>query len=371
MVLRAGCEANVQSGPSLMPDAIDTYFSRGHPLLFYATAAAWMKLFGISHTAQHAFSLTISCLTLVSIYEVCLAIFNKRIAVINLLLVATQVIFFVQSILLLPEIMVAILLLLSIYFYTAPKYLLTFLCLSALMLTKESGAVAGLVLGFHAFYCLFRKDILTDKRIKRFISIAGAGVVVLSFFLLQRKLNGWFFYPEHLAYINMDWLMFKGKLRFFAEILFAQQSRGYYFTFLAFLSLTAGILKKDFRLLLPLFLYILLYLFTYEYMLYITLIFFYPFDVRGNHVHPLPNDTIQKRWPETDNIYLDNCCLPYCLFNVLLHQFLYRLVPADSPYSYNDLVCLYYQHAHCCIKTSSLLCHNINDSSWRRYGFPA
>ena len=49
-------------GPSLMPNAIDLFYSRGHPLLFYASAASWMRLFGDSHISQHAFCLFLSIL---------------------------------------------------------------------------------------------------------------------------------------------------------------------------------------------------------------------------------------------------------------------------------------------------------------------
>src|SRR6185312_16370159 len=59
-------------GPSLMPNAIDLLYSRGHPLLFYAAAAAWMKIFGVSHIAQHTFSLLISLLLIAAVYEVTL-----------------------------------------------------------------------------------------------------------------------------------------------------------------------------------------------------------------------------------------------------------------------------------------------------------
>src|SRR5476651_1029876 len=75
-------------GPSLMPNAIDLFYSRGHPMLFYAAAATWMHIFGTGHVAQHSFALLISVTFLVSIYETTLRLFNKRVAIISLLLVA-------------------------------------------------------------------------------------------------------------------------------------------------------------------------------------------------------------------------------------------------------------------------------------------
>ena len=55
-------------GPGLMPNAIDPELSRGHPLLFHALAATWMKIFGTSHVSLHSFALLISILFLIFIY---------------------------------------------------------------------------------------------------------------------------------------------------------------------------------------------------------------------------------------------------------------------------------------------------------------
>lgn len=263
-------------GPSLMPNAIDTFFSRGHPLLFYASAATWMKIFGVGHVAQHSFSLFISCLTLVAVYEVCLSLFSQRNAILALLLVATQVIFFVQSTLMLPEMMVALLMLLSIYYYSTQKYLPAFLSISALMLTKESGMAMGLVLGLHATMFLFNKAIPYDKRIKNFASVAGAGVVIISFFLLQWKLNGWLLYPEHISYIDTSWELFKGKLRFCTEIIYSHQYRTYFFAFLALCSLATAIVKKNIKLASLFVLTILLIILSDELMGYISRRIFIP-----------------------------------------------------------------------------------------------
>ncbi len=116
-----------EHGPSLMPNAIDLFYSRGHPLLFYASAALWMKVFGASHFAQHAFALFISLLTLVAAHEVCLRLFNKTTANFALLIAPLQVMFFVQSAMLLPEMMITLLALLALYFSLCKNMCLCFL----------------------------------------------------------------------------------------------------------------------------------------------------------------------------------------------------------------------------------------------------
>lgn len=247
-------------GPSLMPNAIDTFYSRGHPLFFYASAAAWMDIFGSSHIAQHAYSLFISVLLIISTYEICYKIFNKRVAVMSILFIAVQVMFFVQASFLLPEILVALLILLTLYFYVKRKYLFTFLACTALVFTKESGMVLGLVLGTHALGNLFNKKELIWDRLKRFSSIFFAGVAIGSFFLLQKHLEGWFFFPEHINMITWDWGQFIGKVKEFLSVIFFEDYRSHLFLLFLFLSLAAALNFRKIRYAAPIFPGIMIYI---------------------------------------------------------------------------------------------------------------
>jgi 4-amino-4-deoxy-L-arabinose transferase-like glycosyltransferase len=239
-------------GASLMPNAIDVAASRGHPLLFYALAATWMKIFGASHSAQHAFSLFISVLLMISVYEVCRKLFDKRTAVISLILLPLQVMFSVQSTLLLPEVMVALLALLTLYFYCKEKYLRTFLWCTALIFTKESGMVMGLVLGLHATYKLLNKEELLRLRLKRFLSIFLPGILIGIFYLLQKKLNGWYLFPEHIGMITADWAIFWKKFRYCCEVLFYLDYRFRLFQVLMMLAIIVAVYLKDIRYTIPL-----------------------------------------------------------------------------------------------------------------------
>jgi len=104
-------------GPSMMPNAIDTTFSRGHPLLFYFLVSGWMKLLGSGAFSQHVFALLISVVLIWATYEISCRLFNKRVALLTLAILPLQCIFFVQSTMILPEVMVALLALLTLYFY--------------------------------------------------------------------------------------------------------------------------------------------------------------------------------------------------------------------------------------------------------------
>lgn len=255
-----GVMAMYEHGPSLMPDAIDTFYSRGHPLFFYASAATWMSVFGSSHIAQHAFGLFISVLLIISLYEIARKLFSKRVAVMSVLFISVQVMFFVQASFLLPEIMVALLVLLTLYFYVNNKYLLTFLTCTILLFTKESGLVLVLVLGTHGFVNLFNKTDLLQDRIKRFLSISLAGFAIAGFFLFQYYLQGWFFFPSHVNMITWDWEMFITKVKIFLSIIFFDDYRSHVFLFFLFLSMSAALNFRKIAFAAPVFPGIVIYI---------------------------------------------------------------------------------------------------------------
>ena len=271
-----GVKLMYMHGPSLMPNAIDLFYSRGHPLLFYASAATWMHIFGDSHTSQHVFALFISISLLISIYEVTLSLFSKRVAILSLLLSATQVIFFVQSTLLLPEVMISWLALLSLYFYASGRYLFTALTCTALMLTKESGMVLGLVLGVHGIIYLFSRSASVASKIRNLLSVLIPGIIIVIFFLVQKKFNGWYLFPEHTSLIDWSWDTFKGKVHFCFEIIFHNQFRYLLYSLLVIASAIAAIYYRNLRYALPLFFSVLLYVFIGDYFGYISRKVFIP-----------------------------------------------------------------------------------------------
>ncbi|MBC7554693.1 MAG: glycosyltransferase family 39 protein [Taibaiella sp.] len=315
-------------GASLMPNAIDLFFSRGHPLLFYASAATWMHVFGSSNVAQHSFALLISVCLLITVYETADRLFNKAVAVFSLLLLATQVIFFVQSTLLLPEVMVALFVLLTLYFYSAKKYIYTFFACTALMLTKESGMVGGLVLGIHAVYYFFDRQATLREKLFNFFPVFFSGVTIGAFFLLQKKLNGWYLFPEHIGLMNWSWEMFKGKMRFSMEILFYQQQRHLVFLSLTALAVATAVkMKKKQYLLLPA-LAVLCYIFIGEYMGYLTRRLYLPllfsFFIYTFHIFMQQDARITKAARKFIYLLLFFCAayLSFCSLNFFTNRYL-------------------------------------------------
>jgi len=235
-------------GISLMPSAVDPELSRGHPLFFHAIAALWMNIFGASHLSMHSFALSISVLFLVAVYEVGFRLFNQQVAVLSLLLVATQVVFFVQSSFVLFEMLVAFLAFLSLYFYIRGKYFLTILCLSALFYTKESGLVMGIVLGIDAIAGLFNKTNEWRRRLLSLASIVIPCMLIGIFFMLQKHIRGWYIFPFYNDLIEHRWASFwynfrRNSLR---NIFHDQLNYSYFILFLG-VSLVAGVKNKNLK----------------------------------------------------------------------------------------------------------------------------
>jgi 4-amino-4-deoxy-L-arabinose transferase-like glycosyltransferase len=203
-------------GPSLMPGAIPSEFSRGHPMMFHFLCAIWIKCFGVSNTAIHSFALFVSVIFVIVLFEGCMRLFDRKIAILVLLLVATRVIFFVQSSFVYPEEMVAMFAFLSLYFYSRDRLVLTSAMLFLLFFTKEGGMIFGTVTGIDAFIFLFRKDESLKRRMQRLASVIIPTCLIALFFVIQHAKEGWYVLPEHTGLIKDNWneyyVMFKSAL---------------------------------------------------------------------------------------------------------------------------------------------------------------
>lgn len=244
----AAVKAMFDNGLSLLPNAIDTELSRGHPLFFHVLVGGWMRVFGTSHVAVHSFSLSVSLLFLVAIFEVGVRLFNQRVATMALLLAATLEAFFVQSSFILPEMLVAFLCFLSLYFYVKSRFVYTAICLSALFLCKESGMIMGAILGVDAVVRIFYKSGDRKGSVLRLVSIAVPCVLIGLFFLIQKQVNGWYIFPLHADSIEHDWQSFWVRFRMLVvSDTYCRNLRFYYFLLLLFIGIIASIKIKNIR----------------------------------------------------------------------------------------------------------------------------
>lgn len=256
-------KAMYNHGASLMPNALNPDLSKGHPLFFHFLAACWMGIFGTSHIAMHTFALTIAVLLLIVIYEAGLRLYNVRVAVLATLLAVVQVIFFVQSAFVLPEVLVALLAFASLLYYVRQRFLLTAVLLTMLFFTKESGLIAGFVIGVDAFIRLFSKQVSWLFRLQRLCAVIVPSLLFGIFLVVQKQQNGWYLYPEHTKLIQVDWHHFWTDFRM--NVLngaIIRDNRFHYFYLLLLLSIVAAVKNRSLKYLVIFFPSVLVYYFV-------------------------------------------------------------------------------------------------------------
>lgn len=194
-----------QNGLGLLPDALPVHYSRGHPLLFHFLVAAWLQLFGNTVLASHVFALVVSVFLVVALYFVGKDLFNQNIALVSVLLLLTQPIFLAQSGLVLPEVMLALFALLSVYFFLKKKMLHYFISATLMLFTKETG-VAIVFVAFILEIIRQRATILSQpiKTIKNLFVVGSPVLVLFAYMLVQYFYHGWFLYPEHTGLVTFD-----------------------------------------------------------------------------------------------------------------------------------------------------------------------
>jgi len=223
-----GVHLMYEHGLSLLPGAIPFEVSRGHPLLFHFLFAGWMKIFGASLISIHFFSFLISVALLVTVYFFCAKYFGRETALWSFALLCTQAVFVAQSGLVLPEMMLALLGLLSMYFYLQRAFFLYFLFASLMLLTKESGVVLIVVLFIYELtgQLGLKNNVHSPLRKANRLLIVVLPILFASwFFILQKIKTGYFFLPIYTDSENFSAISVRGKLYDYAAYFFIYQGR--------------------------------------------------------------------------------------------------------------------------------------------------
>ncbi len=236
-----------ENGVTLLPGIVDVDATRGHPLFFYASASFWMKMFGTSLISKHSFALFISILLLMAVYVMCNKLYNVRVACVATILFASQIFFFVQSTMLLPEVMVALFSILSIYFFISERYMPLAISLSLLLLTKESGLVLGVVFAIVFAVLIFNKNCVRQQKIKMFTALLVPALVIASFFIVQKITYGWFFFPDHIGMIEVNLDYFSSKFQASLFVIFIEEKRKWLWLAICALTTFYAVKKKDYQ----------------------------------------------------------------------------------------------------------------------------
>lgn len=195
-----GIRHMADAGPSLLPDAIPEYYSRGHPLLFYFLGSIWIKIFGTSYIAFHSYPLVISTILLLVTFFTVKEWTNGLMGLVVMVLLSVERNFFNEAANVLPEIMIALFFVLSVRYFLKERYLLYFIFASLGILTKESGIVIPMALLLLYFLRLSNTPVsntFSKYEIRKQILILSPLSVFILFMLIQYAFKGWFLFPEH------------------------------------------------------------------------------------------------------------------------------------------------------------------------------
>lgn len=213
-----------ESGPCLSPGCISQHLHTGHPLLFYFSAAMWMVIFGISTLSGHAFAMTISVAFLISVYIIVGKLSNQRAGFIAFLILLAQPVFISLSSFMLAEIFLSLIAIWTMYFYVKRKWALFIFFACLLVSTKESGFIFLAAIYVHFILQNWRL-LLTKKGIVSGLIVLIPFLVGCSFFVVQKIDFGWYFFPRHLNWVDINFHAFVKKGSTVVNFLFIDQGR--------------------------------------------------------------------------------------------------------------------------------------------------
>ncbi len=213
----------IDHGSSMIPGDIDPEISRGHPLFFAFFVSQISSWFGGSYFVARLTVLFLAMGLLVATYWLGKELVNKKTGLLAAASLSFQPIFFSQSTLILPEIMLSLLGLLSLLFYVRKQYFWYFAFASLLVLTKETALVilGGIVLN-EWYKNKFRIDFFLIKTNLIWLSPL---VCFFLFLWIQKQQHGWYLYPYHTSFISFSISSICLRMTMALVLLFLNQGR--------------------------------------------------------------------------------------------------------------------------------------------------
>ncbi len=217
-----GINKMAEVGPSLLPGALPIDYCKGHPQFFFFLASIWMKLSGGSIVAMRLLPLLLSIGLLITVYVGLCKIANWQSALFASALISAESMFLAQSIFLLPEMLLSLMLVLSFFFFIQKKYMLYALSASIMILSKETAIVFALVFGLFYLLSFVKKNESQAFNSWHLICLLFPGLVYAGFLFLHYKAFSTLFYGDHVGYIKFDWPVISGKISSATSSLFVR-----------------------------------------------------------------------------------------------------------------------------------------------------
>jgi 4-amino-4-deoxy-L-arabinose transferase-like glycosyltransferase len=235
------------AGPSLAPDAIPAALTRGHPLLFHFFGSLWAGVFGLSKLSLHTYALSISLLMLLCVYRVLSRWFDALAGLLGVLLLGVQPLFFAQSALVLPEVMLSMWLLLALDAYARQKWWLYAVFAAAAVLTKETAVALFAALSLHRFMLFLRQRSEWKLHLQALLIVNSPALIFIAFLLWQKAVRGWMFFPYHLELMHLKFFFIKHQFLQYISFIFIYQGRNIFVAVLAIAAALAFVKKFSLR----------------------------------------------------------------------------------------------------------------------------
>jgi len=206
---------------SILPASVPDNISRGHPLLATFLYSLFFKIFGTHLWVAKFTSILFYFVGIVFSYKTIRLFTTDFWAFLFTLIILVQPIFVSQSLMILPELLLASITIASIYYYLKEKYSLCILFLCLAVLTKESGLVLPIAFGI--------SHVLVTRKWKQSLALLLIPVAVFGIFLVIQKMqNGYYLYPLHESLIDFHWKYILVKKSELYEFIFHSQGRSFF-----------------------------------------------------------------------------------------------------------------------------------------------
>ncbi|MDP2338468.1 MAG: glycosyltransferase family 39 protein [Bacteroidota bacterium] len=214
-----------ETGPSMLPGVIPIDYCKGHPQFFFFLSSIWMDLSPDSILFMRILPLLISIgVLLVTFFEL-RKFAGIETANIAILLIGVQSTFLAQSIFILPEMLLTLLLIVSLFAFLNRRYLIFAISSSLMVLTKETAIVFTLTFGLYYLISILSKRGKDTFYLGHFILLIVPEVIYGMFLLLHYLKFGVFFYADHLSLINLSSTSILEKIGRVMVMVFSQYGR--------------------------------------------------------------------------------------------------------------------------------------------------
>lgn len=229
---------------SMLPAALPPELSRGHPLLYTCIQAIWFSLFGDTVLGGHIGNLCISLVLLYSVWFIMHKRVSARAALIAVCLIAIQPIFFAQSVMILPEVLLTLFMLWALFCWIEQRYLGFAIFATLAILTKETAVIIPAVAFAHLILVRELRSAITWRIL---LALLFPWLMFGVFLLVQKLQNGWYFFPYHGENIKLHLPLILDLLEKYCRFLFIEQGR-ILLTVVAALAIVYNLVIKQYRI---------------------------------------------------------------------------------------------------------------------------